>query len=313
MECLESLFCSEGAEFVAVVCDNGSADDSLAQLRSWAACRFTTTEWVNLTRAEVGNSVTLKNGIHFVLIENSANLGFAAGNNVGIQLAMNHADCKYAWLLNNDTTVEPSALAHVVARMEEDSRIGICGSTLIYHGERDMVQALSGAHYYPLTGRSVFLGAFSELSKVPDMSDCVEAQLSFVAGAAMLVRRAFIEKVGYMMEDYFLYYEEIDWATRGAKYFRLGYAPRSVVYHKEGASIGTSPYGGSPLSMYYLYRNRMWFTKRYHPLYLPTVLISCFWDILKLLLKGKMQLARASFRGVSGLKLPTPNIASGHR
>jgi GT2 family glycosyltransferase len=128
----------------------------------------------------------------------------------------------------------------------------------------------------------------------------------------MLVRRAYLEQIGLMQEDYFLYYEEIDWCTRGKDKFRLGYAPNSLVFHKEGASIGTAASGGSALSTYYLFRSRVRFTARFYSVLLITVLPACAWDIFKLLVKRKFALANAAWRGAMQLpRLPSaPRVQS---
>lgn len=302
IECLDSLFRSEGASFVAVVCDNASSDESVAKLSDWAASNLVPSQFQLLTRSEAEADIRLNDNCRFVLIENGANLGFAGGNNVGVRLAMNQAGSEFVWLLNNDTVVDAHALANAVKRMRQDSRIGLCGSTLVYYHHRDTVQSLGGAVYSRWTGRARHLGAFSLLSEVPAEPGGVEGRMSYVIGAAMMVRREFIDIVGLMQDDYFLYYEEIDWAIRGAKQFRLGYAPDSIVYHKEGASIGTSANGGSVLSVYYLFRNRLRFTARYFPLYSPTVFMYAIWDIFKMVVKGQIWQALAAIKGVLMLK-----------
>lgn len=308
IECLESLFKSEGVNFIAIVCDNASADGSLLELSRWAESRFSPVHFGNLTKAQVEEGVVLDSSFKFVLIDNVANLGFAGGNNVGIQLAMNQPDCEYIWLLNNDTTVESDSLICAIKRMQEDTGIGLCGSSLIYYHDRKKVQAMGGAIYSKFTGRARHLGAFSSPGDLPTKSAAVESQMSYVIGAAMLVKREFVESIGYMQDDYFLYFEEIDWASRGTAKFKLGYAPDSLVYHKEGASIGTSASGGSVLSVYYLFRNRILFTWRHFPFYLPTVIIFSLWDILKMVLKGRTKQAGAAISGVLFRPFNKPRI-----
>ena len=82
----------------------------------------------------------------------------------------------------------------------------------------------------------------------------------------MLVSKAFIDDVGLMQEDYFLYYEEIDWAERGARSkkqaWRLGFAQNSVVFHKVGASAGT---GATKESTRQIYTSKIRFMKRFYP------------------------------------------------
>lgn len=303
--CLDSLFAEGATPCRVLVCDNDSRDESAAQLSEWGQKRFGN-RFERITRNDVDRGVLLRENSKFALIENGANLGFAAGNNVGVRLAMRSPDCQFVWLLNNDTTVAPDALARVVARAESDPSIGLCGSTLIYHHDPQMVQAFGGATYNRFSGKSRHIGAFAPLSTVPTDPTEIERAMSYVIGAAMLVRREYLEQVGLMQEDYFLYYEEIDWCSRGKSKFRLGYAPNSYVFHKEGASIGTAASGGSALSTYYLFRSRVRFTARFYPGLLAPVLGTCAWDIFKFLIKRKFPLVRAAWRGVLQLpRLPT--------
>lgn len=296
IECLESLTQSTGVEYVAVVCDNASTDHSMEKISAWAGSHFAPDQWQRLDRTAAEQAQP--GSAHLILIDTGGNWGFAGGNNVGVRLALRDPACEFVWLLNNDTVVAPDAIAQSVARMQQDPRIGLCGSTLIYYHERDKVQAHGGAIYSPLRGSSRHAGAFSHPDAVPALPQAVEAELSYVIGAAMMIRRSFMERVGLMNEDYFLYFEEVDWATRGRAEFTLGYAPGSLVYHKEGASIGTSASGGSPLSLFYLYRNRIRFTKRFYLRYLLSVLGFCGWDITKFVLRRRWPQARAAFKGV---------------
>lgn len=303
--CLESLVDARATPCRVVVCDNDSHDESVVQLSAWGQTRFGN-RFERVSRSDVEHGVSLREDTKLALVENGANLGFAAGNNVGIRLAMRSPDCQFVWLLNNDTTVAPDALALVVARAESDPSIGLCGSTLIYHHDQQMIQAFGGATYNRFSGKSRHIGAFAPLSAVPTEPGEIERAMSYVVGAAMLVRRAYLEQVGLMHEDYFLYCEEIDWATRGQSRFRLGYAPESVVFHKEGASIGTSAVGGSSLSLFYLFRNRVRYAWRFHRIFVPSVLFFCAVDLAKLVVRRRWPQAFAALRGVLQFSPPLP-------
>lgn len=295
LACLESLLASEGVEFRTVVCDNGSSDGSLEALSRWGQQRLGAA-FRPLRAAEVAASFPAPHE-RFFLIDNAANLGFAGGNNVGLRWALRDPACRHVWLLNNDTLVAPDALAQALARLDACRGIGICGSTLVYAHDRQTVQAWGGSAYSPWSGRTRHLGAHSALAQLPLDPAPVEAAMACVVGAAMLVRREWLETVGLLDESYFLYFEEIDWATRAQGRFGLGWAPRSLVFHKEGASIGTAPGGGSPLSAYYLFRNRLRFAWRFHRSRLPVVLASTLLDVAKLALRARWPQARAALRG----------------
>lgn len=298
LACLESLQASEGVEFRTIVCDNGSADGSLETLAGWGRQHFGPA-FRQLVRADIGHAAPARHE-RFFLIDNAANLGFAGGNNVGLSWALRDPDCRHVWLLNNDTEVAPDALAQALARMTASGDVGLCGSTLVYAHDRQTVQAWGGSGYSRWSGRTRHLGAHTSLAALPADPGPVEAEMACVVGAAMLVRREWLETVGLLDEGYFLYFEELDWAQRTARAavrWRLGWAPRSIVFHKEGASIGTAPGGGSALSAYYLFRNRMRFAWRFNRSRAPMVLAFTLLDVAKLALKARWPQARAALRG----------------
>lgn len=295
LACLDSLLASEGVDFRVVVCDNGSSDGSLAALADWGLKRFGPA-FRQLGPTEIGAATPAAHE-RFFLIDNAANLGFAAGHNVGLRWALRDPGCRQVWLLNNDTVVAPDALSQALARLNASRDIGLCGSTLVYAQDGQTVQAWGGSAYSRWSGRTRHLGAHTPLAQLPADPAAAEAEMDCVVGAAMLVRREWLETVGLLGEDYFLYYEEIDWATRAAGRFRLGWAPRSVVFHKEGASIGTAPGVGSPLSAYYLFRNRVRFAWRFNRGRLPVVLAFTLLDVARLALRARWPQARAALRG----------------
>jgi GT2 family glycosyltransferase len=230
-----------------------------------------------------------------LLIQTGANLGFAGGNNVGIRYALSRGDCDYVWLLNNDTVVEPDSLSAMVRMAEADPKLGICGSQLRSYTPPHEIQTLGGRRYSRWSGRTRPLQELTtpQISTVPGAPDYVE-------GASMLISRRCLDAVGLPEESYFLYYEELDLAARVRPAFHLGYSPESVVYHKEGASIGSAHVRSnrSALSDFYQARNRIVFSRRYHPWFLPSVLTATALGALQRLMIGRPQNASAIQRGV---------------
>lgn len=272
VECLESLLSLNYSPYTVVICDNGSGDESLHKLRDWMEEREI--EWAEYTAAEAETGGIPSWDYPFVLIRNGENLGFAGGNNVALRYALARDDFGYAWLLNNDTAVEPDALCALVRRMHEEPSAGMCGSTLRYYDRREKVQAYGGGHYCPWVGLPWHFGRFVPPWFKADPA-AAERSMNYVEGASMLVSRELLVRVGLMCEDYFLYFEEADWANRAHGRFTLAYAPESVVYHKVGRSIGTrsNPRKKSYTCDYFNVRNRILFTRRYYPKALPTVFL----------------------------------------
>jgi GT2 family glycosyltransferase len=302
--CVDSLLQLTYGNLELVICDNASREASLSAIRSWASLHRgndSTPFLGELDVSIVNDSARLKDhAAKVTLIHTGGNLGYAGGMNVGVRYAMARQDMDLVWILNNDTVVHTSALTELVARVEKDPGIGICGSSLVYFDQRTKVQAFGGAAYQPWRGRSKAIGAFSSITAIPSQTDSVERHTAYVIGASMLVTKQFVEIVGLMDETYFLYSEEQDWAFRGRKLgFRLGYAPRSIVFHKHGASIGTAPSGGSTLSLFYLYRAKLMFTMRHYTLLTPIVILSLAWDGMKFVMKGKPDKAVAVAKGLA--------------
>ena len=312
--CLESLLLLDTPETGIFVCDNASADASVVRLREWAVARLPA---LNSRRAALGLAAMrfrdltgpgdpTEPSLHAVtLIETGANLGYAGGTNVGLRAALKE-DYGFFWVLNNDTEVLPDSLDCLLARLQEEAGIGLCGSTLVYFDRPDLVQNLGGGGFDRLKGRGVPLGFRTPLSAPVDR-DTVERRLAYVNGASVLVRRSFLERVGFMAEDYFLYWEEVDWAMRGRGQFRLGYAPRSIVRHKVGRSIGTNDFGdSSPLSQYYYTRNRLRICWRFAKMGLPFAFLDSGRDALRWLARGNRARATIVVRAMLGLPYRTP-------
>ena len=122
----------------------------------------------------------------------------------------------------------------------------------------------------------------------------------------MLVSREFLSQVGPMCEDYFLYCEEVDWAWRARGRFRLAVETAAVVYHKEGATIGTESQGRPPslLSDFFQARNRLRFAARHTPWYFPTVWLFLLIRTMKRLLHGQHANAGVMFSAIFGRQHP---------
>lgn len=297
LECLESLLVLEYQDFRIVVCDNGSSDDSLQKIRDWLARHKLISAEYHRVEAETGGSPG--NDPVLTLIRNDENMGFAGGNNVGLRYALARGDADYCWLLNNDTVVEPDALTHLVARMQH--QVGMCGSSIRFYSERQRIQALGGGHYCRWIGLPWHYGRFTKWGSEINQQRA-EAWMNYVEGASMLVSRRFLDEVGLLCEDYFLYFEETDWAIRSKGRFQLGFAPLSIVYHKVGASIGTSsnPAKMSYTSDYFNIRNRLMFTRRFYPAALPTVWLVIFGSLMLRLCMGKWSRVMMVFRLLCG-------------
>lgn len=303
LACLDSLWPGLPPGSLVVVCDNGSADGSVDHILQWARDRLAPEQFCQLGRHDLPPRTPLSGAalsVELVLIAAGENLGFAGGNNLGLRVAMARGH-EYLWLLNNDTRVDADAGDALVRRMQEDTRIGLCGSTLFHLEQPETVQCLGGSRFDPDRAVSTPVGAGLLRSQPwPDRAE-VEGLLGHVAGASMMVRRALIEQVGFMEEAYFLYFEEIDWALRSRGRFRQAWAPDSLVWHRQGASIGSSEsHRPSDLSLSFITANRLRFTRRLAPRCLGAVRRRLLWEALVHLRRRDWSAARIVLHCLSG-------------
>ncbi|MES2703266.1 MAG: glycosyltransferase family 2 protein [Bacteroidota bacterium] len=192
-------------------------------------------------------------GVTFIRSEE--NLGFAGGNNLGI----NQATGDYFFLANNDTEFTEGLIERLAATLDAHPDAGIVSPKIRYYDQPDTLQYAGFTQMNYFTARNSCIGQFE---KDLGQHDHRTGETGFIHGAAMMVRREAIEKAGLMPENYFLYYEEMDWCERIKK---AGYTVwlnmQALIYHKESVSVGAK----SPLKEYFMNRNRILFVRRNCP------------------------------------------------
>ncbi len=318
LECLESLLRCDFPMHVVVV-DNASGDGSVEAILGWAAGEVAPPEpapaLAHLSTPPLPKPLAARHlrageaagarpdGTRLTVIESGGNLGFAGGNNVGLAFLLRDPAVDYVWLLNNDTVVEPLAPSALVARMDATFNVGMCGTIVRFYHRPDTLQALNGHRFSLWRGTSRGIAA-DQPAGTPFDPARVARETDFVLGASLAVSRRFVATVGPMTEDYFLYYEEVDWAYRNAGRFVTAFANGAVVYHKEGGSIGSSGTRGqrSELSEYYLARSRQVFVRRRAPLLLPWHWLLTLLMIARRLVRAQPKKALVLTRALLGLR-----------
>jgi GT2 family glycosyltransferase len=189
------------------------------------------------------------------LIRVGVNLGFAAGNNVGIRRALERG-ADWVLLLNNDATVEPGLVEALEAAAAARPDAGVLACKVLFADSGRLWYA--GASFDPLLGRSSHEG-FGERDEPGELGDTGRA-----TGAAMAVSRAAIEAAGLLDEELFLYAEDLEWCLRIREAgFAIVFVPDARVRHRVSASAGGA---GSPTTLYYETRNVLAVVERHRPL-----------------------------------------------
>lgn len=231
--CLASLQGSDYPSFDILVVDNGSRDQSADRIQ------------------EAFPAIQV--------IRNEENLGFSAGNNVGIKAAL--ADgADYVFLINNDAELDSKTLSELVHAALADPSIGILGA-LVYKRDQPGVIEHAGGRLNLALGYNGKARGFGQVDR--GQFKAME-QVEWVSGCALMVSRSFVASVGLLDPDYFCYCEDVDWCLRARiAGFKVIIVPSAKVWHKGASSSGSK---GSSLSIYCFVRNQMLLCARYAPL-----------------------------------------------
>ncbi len=297
--CLSSLLTSEHTVDRIVLCDNASSDDTVAHLRHVAQTRGI--DWTELHEGQEPKGPLPQ----VVLLRAGVNKGFAGGVNLGLDL-LEKDGCDLFWLLNPDGIAQPKTAGNLVACAQAHPDFGLMGGRIIYTDPVNMIQS-DGGRIQPLTGtcKNINQGLKVDAARYPDA-----ATLDFISGAHLLASRRFLTTVGPMNEDYFLYYEEVDWAMRRGM-MSIVMCENAVVLHHGGTAIGTGAHnrGATGFANYFNYRNRIRYIRRFAPATLPIAVTYAALKVVKILLKDGKEPAVGALRGLLQLR-PPKNVES---
>lgn len=289
VECFSALARQHYRDFSVHVCENGGPEAFENLVAALGAAeslhggqRTSPEEWTARLSSD-DRPVTIHRA--------PGNLGYAGG----INHCLDRIDALDAiWILNPDTEADPDALAALVARMREGG-YGMVGSRIVSTAT-NRVQ-LYGGRWRKLMARGFNIGLGAAPDAVPDVA-AIESEMDYINGASMLVSRAFIEQVGRMRDDYFLYCEEVDWCLRRGN-LKLGYAHGSLILHAHGSTIGSNRDRArrSRLSVYLDERNRLLLTRRIYPGAYPLVVLVTLGLTLQYLRHGAVTNFRHALSG----------------
>jgi GT2 family glycosyltransferase len=225
IKCISSILKATYNNLQLIIVDNNSSDNSIPKI------------------VEVYPEINI--------IAAAENKGYAAGMNIGAKYALeNGADL--ILLANNDMLFPPNFLEPLVNRIISDDKMGIISPKVLYTENSDLIYSAGGEFKLSRCGGvNLYQGKNSyKFGNEPK-------ELSLAEGACMLIKREVYETIGYMNENYFMYFEDLEFSFRVRQKFKIFYEPKSIVYHKSGAGNSWSSY--SPLYYYYYTRNRLLF------------------------------------------------------
>ena len=228
IECLKSLCRSSYKKFGIIIVDNNSKDTDLLQ-------RY----------------IENNKDVHISLLFSENNVGFAGGNNLGIEYAKNN-NFKYIMLLNNDTVVDEYLLDNLIPYFNEKTIL----APKIYYYDYTTTLWSAGGDIVWKRCKTLQYGLGKE-----DLKQFDEVKhITFATGCCLVIPINIIKNIGLLDEEYFMYFEDVEYCARAITAgFNIKYIPQAKLWHK----ISASSKGDSKLEIYYTNRNRLYFMKQY--------------------------------------------------
>jgi hypothetical protein len=269
IECIDSLEKIDYPNYEIVLVDNASNDNS-----------------VELFKERYSSNPKIQ------LVINSANLGYAGGNNLAIRKLIN-GDVNYFFLLNNDTVVKPDFLTPLINAAEANDGIAIVGPKIYKFGSNDTLFC-AGTKTIPSFGQP-FLRGNGE--RDDGRYDKVE-EVDYISGTALMIKKDVIERIGLLDERFFAYFEDWDWCIRARKAgYKCVYVPEAIVWHKGSATIGYK----SPPYYYHMTKSRILFARKHLPLPRFLFLFLPYFVTYRLLLPIIMLLLKTDFKSLKAI------------
>lgn len=215
-KCIDSILKQTYRNFEIIIVDNASSDDSV---------EFIETNYSKL-----------------LLIKNKDNVGFAQGNNIGIS----HSRGEFIALFNPDAVADPEWLSNLVSILKNSEKTAATAGKIFYLGNEFGKNAVfcTWSKIDPITAFTV-----NFFDNEP------QAEVDYLSGAAMLVKKSVIDKIGEIDPEYFLYFDETDWCARMIRAgYNLIYVPKAIAWHKVSGTVNDSL-----TKLYYMERSRVRF------------------------------------------------------
>ncbi len=246
IECLESLIRQDYQNLDIIIVDNASSDDSIQNLRHWAAnqgkpvkTKFPTIfsdqftispkEFIELKAKAIPefSAEDIKQNPTVYLIKNHLNAGFAKGNNLAISFALNYLQTKYIFLLNNDTIAEHDAVSQLVKTIEHYREFSVLQSAIYYYDDPQRIWNMGG-HILP----------WAQIKYYREVKKQQLQPIDFISGCALFAKAELFKSIGLLTETFFHGEEDFEFSLRlKRKHEKAAVVFPSTVYHKIGISV----------------------------------------------------------------------------
>ena len=259
IDCLESILNLSLKYYKIVFVDNASTDSSVTNIQKWITANFY-------------NNIKI--------LKSNNNGGYSLGNNLGIRYALKKDDCEYMWILNNDTLIDSDSLRNLIKSDKNKNTDTIWGSKVLYPDGR--IQSLG------CKINNKFMLTYHNYNNVVDRNiEFKIDKIDYIHGCSMFFNRSIIEKIGYLSEEYFMFFDDVDFCKRAVDQgIQLNISQKSIVIHREGKAIKKNKLE------YLSVINRIKYAKKYFPNHIYYVYLGVWYKIFKSICLLKFSLAK---------------------
>ena len=246
--CVESVLENNLKDISILIIDNASTDNSILNLQNWL-----TSSGLDIANIHYRNfsfvceqNIKQSSKISFITVD--TNNGYASGNNIGIAYVIKYLsqNIDFIWILNNDTLIQANTLENLINcyKILEKENIALLGSKIL--NEDLSLQSI---------------GHLNKKCTEDEIMSQSNIEVEHISGCSVFFRADRIKEIGYIPEEYFLYYEETDWMKSiRQKGFKIFTCLSSQLIHKHAKSTGGVH---SPFVIYYMTRNHILFNRKY--------------------------------------------------
>lgn len=288
IECLESLNAQKNQDFQIIVIDNSDVQDDFDTFQAWVSGKVPIqieTSFPEFSKPFKGEQIdyafvmeeALEEQIFdekLLVVKARKNQGFAAANNVALRyLKRLEIESSWIWLLNNDTVVAKNVINEIKNLLygfsTNDIKNTLFGTPLLEYDRSNKIQAIGGK-YNKISGITSHIGEGMKYTHGLELSNF---KIDYPIGASLILSSSFLEHIGLMSEEYFLFFEELDWVQRAKKSGgKTAVLPVFGVYHKQGKStlFGVKNKKSEFIDLLSL-RNRILISRKFYKKYLFTV------------------------------------------
>lgn len=291
IECLESILKQDYNNYQVIVIDNSKSVEHLNKIKKWSDGNYNEkiiTEFPEivypLSKNPVSSALVTEDNFFnsklkekLLLVKAINNNGFAAANNIGLKYIKKFAEeSSLIWLLNNDTIIEHDSVKNIHSQIQYYGDLKdkiLFGTPLIEYYQPNKIQAIGGKYnrFFSLTSH------VGEGLPINTKINIEEFNVDYPVGASIVISKKMLSEIGFMNEDYFLFFEELDWVLKLKKINgKIEILNIFGVYHKQGNSTKTktinSKFKSEFIDLLYI-KNRILFTRLYYKRYLISVII----------------------------------------